>query len=484
MKQTTTQIYNIITSSNFEDIKNKLEAKAQQHNWQIPERQEYSFEELIHDLPDCIDLIKQNIEDENFDTLPFASRNQILQTINQIQTTVSNINSGHQQFAQLQDYTQTLKSQIRANRLDFEAKRIPRYREKIKEYQELINKLTELNTILNETESKKEVLDTIVSESENILSQLNSHLEQVKEKDSEIEAKLNDATETYNKINALLATIQEQRDNVVEIMQEAKEAKNNIGEIEGEITSFFSKIEEYREQTAKFTQETEEKINQFKEQTDNIIETNKKQQTEIDNQLQKAVGASLFSTFAQRKKQLNPASWGWLLIIVLSVIGMSLLSYDIISEFTGYINHIGAIKSTIDANSTAVALNSTENLNSDVKWMWVFLKMTLLLPIIFLLSFATSRYGKERRLIEEYAFKSTISLALTPYADLIKKVEEDGADSKYRDFLIASIENIFSVPTDRAFGTDKNSRKKSDENSIELVEKVVNMLAKIKESSK
>jgi len=488
MKNTTQQIYNLITNSNFENLKQKLVDKVAQHHWQIPERQEYTYEELLDDLPDCIDILKQNIEDGSFDNLPYGSRNSILNTLNQIHQQISYIYNNQQQFAALQDSTQSLKSMIRANRLDFEARKIPRYKEKIKEYKELLIEMKGLNEVLNTTKSKKEELEEVLIRAKDIISDLNIYTERAKESESAIKVKLENSTETYNQINALLATIQETRDSIVETLQEAKESKNNIKEIEGEVNTFFSKIEEYHAKTAKFIEETKVKITEFMTNTEEIIQTNETQQKEIDNQLQKAVGASLFSTFAKRRTQLAPASWGWLIVIILSIFGMSFVSYDIINEFTKSVNHIDSVKNMgkviMDKNSTETILNNVENLNNHISWMWVFLKMTLLLPLIYLISFATARYAKERRLIEEYAFKSTISLALTPYADLIKKIEDEGVDSKYRDFLISSIENIFSVPTDKAFGYNKYSHTKEDTNQIKMIEDIINMIEKAKDIGK
>ena len=480
MKQTTTQIYNLITNTNFENIKQKLVEKVEQHNWQIPDRQEYTYDELIEDLPDCIDILKQNIENHTFDVLPYNIRHGMLQQISQINTHLANIYANHQQFSNLQDYTQALISQIRANRLDFEARRIPRYKEKIKEYKVLIQELTELNEVMSTTKSKQEELEEVLARSEDIIADLDIHTKGATKIEEEMGLKLENSNNLHNQINALLATIQENRDGIVEILQEAKDSKNNIVEVEGEVNTFFSKIEEYHTKVAKFIKDTEDKVSEFMTITETIIDTNQTQQQEIDNQLQKAVGASLFSTFSKRKEQLAPASIFWLVIIVASIIGTSLVSYDIISDFTKSVNHIDSIanmgKTLTDANTTKA---NVENLNTHISWMWVFLKMTLLLPLIYLISFATSRYGKERRLIEEYAFKSTISLALTPYADLIKKIEDEGADSKYRDFLISSIENIFSVPTDKAFGFSKHDKKDNDANTYNM-EDILNIIEKAK----
>ncbi len=454
MKATTTQIYDLITSTNFENIKQKLITKVEEHNWTIADRQEYAYDELINDLPDYVDFIRQNIEDNSFDSLPLATRQQIHQTINQINSHLANIYANHQQFANLQDLTQSLMIIVRTNRLDFEARRIPRYKEKIKEYKDLIEELNSLNTTLSTTKEKQDELEEVLTRAENIISDLNTYTESAKKSEEETGSKLESSTEIYNQIGALLETIKEHKENIIEILKEAKSSNSNIEEVEGDINTFHSKIDEYEAKMSKFIKDTEDTITLFETSTGEIIKTNERQQEEIDNQLNKAVGASLFSTFATRKDELNENLNKWLgaLAVILAVIiGLSVwIAIDIIS---------------IDTN-----------------WYKVGIKIAVSFPLIYMLIFISSRYTKERRLVEEYAFKSTISLALTPYADLIKKVEEEGADSKYIDFLISSIENIFSAPTDKAFGFNKHSNTDNDKNNTKVVDDVLNLINKAKKA--
>lgn len=450
MKITTTKIYDLITSVNFENIKQKLVNKVEEHNWTIPERQEYTYEELINDFPDYIDVIKQNIEDGSFDLLSLATRQQIHQIINQTNTHLANIYANNQQFANLQDLTQSLITIVRANRLDFEARRIPRYKEKIKEYKELIEELNTLNTTLSTTYSKIGELDSLVDQGNTYVKELNEVHNESIEKETLVSTKLDHVQEMNNQVNVLLETIKEHRENINELLNEAKSSNGSIKEIEDVIIKFHSKIDEYKQNNKKFMDDTEENVQEFIQKTDEIIEKNNKQTVEIDNQLNKAVGASLFSTFATRKDDLNDKLKNWLIwlgIIIAILIGLSgWIAYDIIG---------------IDTN-----------------WYKVIVKIGISFPLIYMLVFLSNRYTKERRLVEEYAFKSTISLALTPYADLVKKVEESGADSKYRDFLISSIENIFSVPTDKAFGFNKHDKKDKTEDSRKTIEEVLNIIEK------
>lgn len=50
-----------------------------------------------------------------------------------------------------------------------------------------------------------------------------------------------------------------------------------------------------------------------------------------------------------------------------------------------------------------------------------------------------------------------MSVSLTPYRDLIHSIlKEDGTDdqSKYSDFVIDSVRNVFTPPTDKVFDAE------------------------------
>ncbi len=87
------------------------------------------------------------------------------------------------------------------------------------------------------------------------------------------------------------------------------------------------------------------------------------------------------------------------------------------------------------------------------------MKLSLTVPLGFALTFCTVQYSRERRLEEEYAFKSSISVSLNPYRDLIHSIlEKGGADlTKYTDFVVDSVRNVFTPPTDKVFDGGKKS---------------------------
>lgn len=456
-------------------MKQKLEEVVSRHSWQVAERQEYTYEELLNDLPNSIDYLKQNIEDGTFDILVFSVRNNFLTIITQINSLLTNIYANHQQFPQLMDQTQALMQQVRIYRLDFEARRIPRYKEKIREYRELIDNLNEVNDALDTIKTKQAALDTTLASAKKIIEEIEELKIEAEEIDNNITSRLENVNTMNNQVNVLLETVRENRENIIELVQEAKVSTQSVKELENNISKFHDLIDENRSNMHKFIEEseiqvlnlrdqsaktvmeikikTENQVHEHEIKTDEIINKNIEQQSEISKQLKKAVGASLFSTFDIRKIELNKNLNKWLIAIIVitsMLVGLSgWVAYDIIK--------------------------------AEVALYVLLVKIGISFPLVYALAFVSSRYTKERRLVEEYAFKSTISLALSPYADLVKKIEEEGSDGKYRDFLIGSIENIFSAPTDKAFGYNKHG---TTSNHTKTVDEVLSMLEKVKNISK
>ena len=87
------------------------------------------------------------------------------------------------------------------------------------------------------------------------------------------------------------------------------------------------------------------------------------------------------------------------------------------------------------------------------------LKLGSSIPLFIAVGFCIVQYAKERRLEEEYAFKSNISISLIPYRELVQKIvraENPAEMEKYTNFIIDSIGRVFTSPTETIFnGADK-----------------------------
>lgn len=86
------------------------------------------------------------------------------------------------------------------------------------------------------------------------------------------------------------------------------------------------------------------------------------------------------------------------------------------------------------------------------------------LPLLFALIFCATQYSRERRLEEEYAFKSNISISLEPYKNLVEKLvgSDPTEKAKFTAFIIDSISKVFTSPTKRIFDKEKSDLKPED----------------------
>jgi hypothetical protein len=94
-----------------------------------------------------------------------------------------------------------------------------------------------------------------------------------------------------------------------------------------------------------------------------------------------------------------------------------------------------------------------------------YLKLSISIPLIYGIAFCNVQYSRERRLEEEYAFKSNISISLDPYQKLVGSLVDKTKPeelSKYTAFLIDSVTRVFTSPTEHIFeeSGDKNSTEK------------------------
>jgi hypothetical protein len=168
-------------------------------------------------------------------------------------------------------------------------------------------------------------------------------------------------------------------------------------------------------------------------------------ENQIKVQIERAIGVSLFGAFQKRQDSIVLSKKFWQNALFGSVVAGVLLGIYFVFEL-----------GRVPVHSYAYLA-----------------KLTLSLPVIYAISFCSIQYGKERRLEEEYAFKASISVSLTPYQEMVGrlvdlKVSEERA--KYTDFIISSITSVFSSPTDKVYETPPAV---SDPNLIEKAAKQI-----------
>jgi len=189
-----------------------------------------------------------------------------------------------------------------------------------------------------------------------------------------------------------------------------------------------AKLEELE---TELNQRSGETIETNQKKTEGLIDELTKLKDQIREQIQQATGFQLFGAFQSRQNEIAKSKNRWVWAIAALVVISAGVTIWIAHEAQYY------------------------SVNSFAFWV----KLSLTVPLGFALTFCTVQYSRERRLEEEYAFKSSISVSLNPYRELIQSiVEKGGTDvSKYTDFVIDSVRNVFTPPTDKVFEREKKS---------------------------
>jgi hypothetical protein len=212
--------------------------------------------------------------------------------------------------------------------------------------------------------------------------------------------------------------------------------------VEGELAEALEKLdkssselisdtqEKVKDLEVNFAKRSEETVEANHKKTEELIADLVKLKDQIRDQIQQATGFQLFGAFQTRQNEIARSKNFWVYAIAALV--------AISAAVTVWIAHEAQFYSV---NNFA---------------FWV--KLSLTVPLGFAITFCTVQYGRERRLEEEYAFKSSISVSLNPYRDLVHSIlEKDGQvdQSKYTEFVINSVTNVFTPPTEKVFDGDK-----------------------------
>ncbi|WP_295022321.1 hypothetical protein [Sulfurimonas sp.] len=443
MKTVSQQIYDFLTNETFKIIDPKLKDSIEKLDLMAFERNEFTAEELIKVLPEIVDILISNIEDDTFDSLPFAVRSNIFTLITDINNTLLQLYQGNNQLPVMMERCDQLRSIFLSTRLDFRTKKIPLFDKKIKQYDELTIRLSLLIEQLEHTEERQKLYNSLVesitkteAELVNIETKAEAVLKAVSDTNGEVVGFHAETSSTLKEIKALLTI--------------ATDDSSVIDTIKIKSAAFIAKVDQYIENMTDTDLKIEKLLKKVTDETTAIIEKNQNQSVEIDNQLGKAVGVSLFKSFQTRRKSLSRGLNKWL-----TALGWSTAAFLAVSVWIFYdVSH--------------VPFNP----------FFFALKVAISFPLLFVIGFVASRYTKERRLIEEYAFKASVALALKPYADLI---ENDKSDEKYREFLIKTIENIFAAPTDKVFASEKKTVVKNEIPDMKNLDSVLDMIKKIKD---
>lgn len=280
---------------------------------------------------------------------------------------------------------------------------------------------------------------------------------------------------TVDSMLALLQPIQAQAQNASSeakaAAKDSADARARVTSQLNDITNFYADIEKYKGEMLEtrkriqqdldtFKDGADSQVKQFGERTQSIVSKNEELQKQINDHLHKAVGASLFLAFDNRRKQVQQGTMIWGVILMVATVGAA-----------GY------------ALWFAYELKSM--LEKDMHWTLLAARSLFAVPVTFLIGFCAKQYSKERRSEEEYAFKSAISVSLESYRDLLIRMKQDGHTVEV-EFVKELLAEIFDNPVKRMYGVGQPTAIKSeltsddDSDPLAVVERGVAIIERLK----
>lgn len=236
-----------------------------------------------------------------------------------------------------------------------------------------------------------------------------------------------ESEQTATKINAVAIEVNK---NLTEIVGQVERAKKNVVDIEENKNDIL---------------QVKSEVDDLKISTDALIKTNQALTEEIKNQLGVAAGGSLSHTFNDRKAVLEESIDKWFKWLIVDIIFLFVVALFVFLE-----------------------LKSNPTLTPNF-----FLKFTLSFPFIYAAFFFHSQFNKEKQLLEEYAFKSAVSLSLEAYRQLLKDEFNESEDKTEKiKFMTSVINRIYTSPRESI----ANHPDKEENIEINLLNKVVNII--------
>lgn len=288
---------------------------------------------------------------------------------------------------------------------------------------------------------EKEGVQQLILTKTKELEQISSLVPSSRTNNEEISKLLTTSTATNEALNGLL---NQQKVNLEDISKRLEEEKV--------VYSGFQKdLKEFKELFDTEVSASTKKNIDFDKMLASVLERSKTFDTRIDvlNELIGKEGAvKLFSTFSDRKKELQGPvnSWAWIVFIT-GIIALCLT----IGIFTNFFGLAGGWPTSID-------------------WHFLLINSLKALPVMIVLLFTIKQYARERNFQEEYAFRSTIALTIQAYSEI--------AGDKKDELIMKAITTIYTLPStmkEKPFGLFGLKSKVLSDTLKELNETIKNV---------
>jgi len=384
-----------------------------------------SFINLNSSRTTLIDAIEKN----KLIQLPITIQKDLLSNLEAVSASFEELKNGTDTLINLTDKIEELHVAIWKYDLNNLSDEVLGFEKKMNQLKQLELKSQELKKTLEEGLSVKDQLSQLTNEAQDNNENIQKLLDSSNENIESIAEYLTQATQTDQQIAAKLVTVQQNETSINAHLATSKSSNIEINAIEDSIKKFHGSIDDYSNKMQETEIASSNTVKENTEKTQNLISELDDLEGQIKDQIQKATGHSLFHSFQTRKEAIIKSKKFWTKAIA-AVLFITIL-WSVWLIFT------------------------TTNINNVF-----YLKLTIAAPLFYALGFCTLQYSHERRLEEEYAFKSNISISLIPYQELVEKLVGDDPEEKkkYTAFIIDSISKVYTSPTDKVFDHKKQKK--------------------------
>jgi hypothetical protein len=418
-----------------------------------------SLDESFINLNAARHILMDAIEQKKLIQLPLTVQKNILSNLDAISKNQTNLIAGTDEVVNLANAIENLNTSIWQYGLHNLSNEVLGYQTKLNQLKALEIEARDLNRSLQEGMEIKEQLARILIDAGNQSGELQQYVGSANGAATKVNEVLASATDASQKSSAVLSTIQQNETVSTQLLAATNKSSAEITALEKRIIEFYGNIDEYKKKITDASDMAKNTVDANNVAANKLITDLDGLEAQIKAQIQKATGYSLFHSFQTRQESLSKSKLRWIYALAALILAtMGLTVFVIYTTDTTTTNYLNAA---------------------------FFLKLSIVIPLTFAITFCSVQYSRERRLEEEYAFKSNISISLVPYQELVERlVAKDHADErqKYASFIIDSITKVFSSPTEKIFDRDGKQHNESSEGTIKqmgaTIKTVVETVAK------
>jgi predicted nucleic acid-binding Zn-ribbon protein len=392
-----------------------------------------SLDESFINLNSAKATLSDAIEKKELQQLPITVQKVFLAHLESISRSLTNLINGSDEVENLSNYVEALYAAIWQYGLHNLSNELLGYLNKMNQLKNQEVQIASLKRELESALNQKKSLEQLVADATNSVQGLKALVVQSEGNTKKIEENLGNTTQSNQNASALLATIQQNESTTTQLLATTKTSNAEVSALEPKIKEFYSQIDQFRNKITSTTQDAETAVSTNKQATDELVNNLRNLENQIKVQIQKATGFSLFHSFQTRQGELARSKNFW----------------------------IWALAALVTASWGVSIFVITTTTNFDVAF---FGKLSMTIPLIYAIFFCTVQYGRERKLEEEYAFKSNISISLVPYQELVEKLvnaQQAGEREKFTAFIIDAITKVYTSPTDKVFDAEQGHKTSS-----------------------